>query len=166
MLPGNSGELQCLLIWDKHGTPFVLTASSLLLFPPISYHCHGLFMKTKKKRNQFQSRLGHTNTPISLDKSQLPSSLSILSFRSKSYGLGKALSDTSSAFALALDPNASDCVPMYAVDVSARLLRQVDNSKGGDLLSCADAQTAVHTQEHTDTDKGTGAAAVSLVPVT
>lgn len=71
----------------------------------------------------------------------------------------------SSAFFLALDPNTSDWVGMYAVDV-LRDFQAGGPFQGSDLLSCTDAQTAVHTQEHTDTDKGTGAAAGFLGPGT
>lgn len=89
-----------------------------------------------------------------------------LLFSKQKLWFGKALSETSSALVLALDPNTSDCVPMDAIDVFCETFEAGGQLQGGDLLSRADAQTAVHTQEHTDTDKGTGAAAVSLVPVT
>lgn len=58
----------------------------------------------------------------------------------------------------------SDSVRMYTTDV----LHNFEAGGRGQhsvMLSCTDAPTAVHTQEHTDPHKDTGAAAVSLVPV-
>lgn len=54
---------------------------------------------------------------------------------------------------------------MYTVDV-LHDFEAGGQFQGSDFLSCADAQTAVHTQEHTDTDKDTGAAAGFLGPGT
>lgn len=67
-----------------------------------------------------------------------------LIFLKQKLWFGKALSDASSAIVLALDPNTSDCVPMDAVDVFARLLRQVDDSK---VLICCPA--LMHRQQFT-----------------